>query len=269
MAIFLILLSLIFASDKKEDKSNLVKVNIIQSDRNHQNEDIYLLFQLNIKDHWHTYWRNPGDSGLPTDIKIETQDNVKVSEIIWPEIPEKIPFDDLANFGFSDQQNLIIKISPDNEQKDLNLKAKISWLVCKEECIPQDTTISLNIPYHMDMKISKKDTENTTLINNLIANQPKKKDISYTSAKIDGDYVVLESQDDFFKIYDAELSFFAFEGGYYSNSIEPEITRSNNLYQIKFKLDDYKIDNPNNINGLFVVSKDDKRTAFEVNIPIN
>lgn len=268
MAYLLIILSLIFASDKKEDKSNLVKVNVIKSDNNFD-KDIYILFQLNIKDHWHTYWRNPGDSGLPTKIEIETKDNVKVSETIWPEIPEKIPFDDMANFGFSDQQNIILKLITDKTEKVIDLKAKVSWLVCKEECIPQDTTISLKIPYHMDEIVKIEGESNRDIINKFLENQPKKKEIEILSAKIDGDYVVLKTKDKFFDNKTHQLSFFPFEGGYYSNAVEPLVDESNNSYTIKFKLDDYKIDNPTNINGLFVFSSEENREAIVVNIPIN
>src|SRR5688572_21349047 len=46
---------------------------------------------------WHTYWRNPGDSGLPTTIRWQLPEGVRAGEIQWP-MPQRIPFGPFTNF---------------------------------------------------------------------------------------------------------------------------------------------------------------------------
>lgn len=256
MVYLLILIGVLFGNETKEDESNLVKVNILQSDLYHHNQPIYLLFQLNIKDKWHTYWRNPGDSGLPTDIEIETQDNVEVSEIIWPQIPEKIPFDDLANYGFSNKQYLILKINPDNGEKDINLKAKISWLVCKEKCLAQDTSISFSIKYNQQIK----KTESNNLIQSLLSNVPKLKSFKNQKAIQEDEKVILS----FDEIISPEVQFFPFEGGVFVHGAEQKIILEKNSMKIILPLDEFRIEIPENLVGILVY--DNK--AVEISVPI-
>lgn len=265
MTLFLLFLSLLFANENTTDKSNLVKVEVLKSNNSHDNQPFFILFRLNIKKDWHTYWRNPGDSGMPTDIQIETKDNVKVSDIIWTEIPEKFPFDDLANFGFDKEENLIVKVDPKDIGKDINLKANIFWLVCKEECIPQDTIINITIPYSEKAEMNY---ENQAIIENLILHQPKSRDIKYSSSTLQDDNVVLESSDELFSKID-KFSFFPYTPGHFSNTIEPNVTKEGDLYKIKFQLDKYKIENPEKIEGLFVFEINGRKEAIEVNIPIS
>ena len=54
--------------------------------------------RLKIIDHWHTYWRNPGDSGLPTRLKWTLPNGFAAGDIQWPH-PKKLPLGSLMNFG--------------------------------------------------------------------------------------------------------------------------------------------------------------------------
>lgn len=263
MAILLLFLSLIFANENKEDKSNLVKVEVVKSHNTHNNQPFYLLIKLNIKDGWHTYWRNPGDSGMPTDIQFETQDNIKISDIIWTELPQRFPFDDMVNFGYDKVQNLIVKVEPNNNNKDITIKANVFWLVCKTECIPQDTSVTITIPYSEN---SSPNTDNLTMINNLIKSAPTHQDIAYSSAKIEGDYFVLETNDNLLK--ENKFTFFPYHAGFFANTISPIIDKNGENWTYKFRLDEYKIENPDKFEGLIVIGDEENSKAVEVNIPI-
>src|SRR5687768_14437546 len=50
--------------------------------------------------HWHTYWKNPGDSGLPTVINLKLPAGFSATGIQWP-LPERLPFGDMVNYGYS------------------------------------------------------------------------------------------------------------------------------------------------------------------------
>jgi thiol:disulfide interchange protein len=95
--------------------------------------------------HWHTYWRNPGESGMPTAVEWKNPAGVTVGEIAWP-TPKRIPTGGLVNFGFEDDLLLPMQVQiPAAQNGPLLLKARANWLICKEVCIPEEGEVSLTL----------------------------------------------------------------------------------------------------------------------------
>jgi thiol:disulfide interchange protein len=96
---------------------------------------------------WHTYWKNSGDSGLPTLLEWTLPAGVTAGEITWP-TPKKIPIGTLANYGYEGTVLLPVPltVSPGFSAASLDIRLKASWLVCKKECIPQEGEFALKIP---------------------------------------------------------------------------------------------------------------------------
>jgi thiol:disulfide interchange protein DsbD len=96
---------------------------------------------------WHTYWLNPGDSGLPTRIELELPPGFSAGPIQWP-IPERLPAGPLVNFGYSDTIVLPLELTvPANiDAGSVTLRARADWLICKVECIPGDGEYALTLP---------------------------------------------------------------------------------------------------------------------------
>jgi thiol:disulfide interchange protein len=96
---------------------------------------------------WHTYWKNPGDSGLPTTLEWKLPTGVTPGAIEWP-APKRLPVGPLVNYGYEGTVLLPVTatVTPEfrGEQLDVGLKAE--WLVCKEVCIPQSGEFRLNLP---------------------------------------------------------------------------------------------------------------------------
>jgi thiol:disulfide interchange protein DsbD len=102
---------------------------------------------LKMQPQWHTYWRNPGESGEPTAIKWTLPPGFVASEIRWP-YPERIEFGELANYGYSGQVLLRtdITVPPDLKLGDkVTFVADATWLVCKDICIPEKATLDLTL----------------------------------------------------------------------------------------------------------------------------
>ena len=98
--------------------------------------------------HWHTYWRNPGDSGLPTRIEWELPSGWRAGPIQWP-TPKRLPVGPLANFGYEDDLLLPVEIFPPAGLavgSEVVLRARASWLVCKDVCIPGEAFLALRLP---------------------------------------------------------------------------------------------------------------------------
>ncbi|WP_404300697.1 protein-disulfide reductase DsbD family protein [Alicycliphilus denitrificans] len=100
---------------------------------------------------WHSYWKNPGDSGLPTRLEWQLPAGLDAGEIAWP-IPRKIPIGHLANYGYEGQVLLPVPVAvspafnPGPLAKEVTLRLKASWLVCRQECIPEDGEFTLQLP---------------------------------------------------------------------------------------------------------------------------
>jgi thiol:disulfide interchange protein DsbD len=100
--------------------------------------------RLRMEEHWHSYWRNPGDSGLPTKIQWKLPEGWTVGPILWP-YPEAQRVGPLLNYGYSGEVVLLQEITPPVDAKagPVSLAADASWLVCKDICIPEKATLTL------------------------------------------------------------------------------------------------------------------------------
>ena len=104
--------------------------------------------RLKMQPHWHTYWKYPGDAGIPTDIKWELPEGWRAGSIQWP-IPLKLQEPgDIQIYGYHDEVLLIQKIAPAKSftSPTVKLSAKVNWLVCEKICIPGDTVVTLSLP---------------------------------------------------------------------------------------------------------------------------
>lgn len=96
---------------------------------------------------WHTYWRNPGDSGLPTELDLILPDGVVAEPILWPH-PQRFELTGIVNFGYGGRRLLPVSISipADYAAQSLQLRAAASWLVCEVECIPGKAEYVFDLP---------------------------------------------------------------------------------------------------------------------------
>ena len=108
---------------------------------------VWLGLQLAHQPEWHTYWKNPGDSGLPTMLEWKLPAGIDAGEIVWP-TPKKIPIGTLANYGYEKTVLLPVPltVAPGFNALQLDIKLKASWLVCRKECIPQEGEFTLSVP---------------------------------------------------------------------------------------------------------------------------
>jgi thiol:disulfide interchange protein/DsbC/DsbD-like thiol-disulfide interchange protein len=103
---------------------------------------------LHMDPEWHTYWKNSGASGIPTSVKWDLPAGISAGAIQWP-APVKLPPDDLTTYIYENDVVLIVplKLAADMAPGPHPLKASVSWLECKEQCVPghADATATLNV----------------------------------------------------------------------------------------------------------------------------
>ena len=98
--------------------------------------------------HWHTYWKNPGDSGYPTKVTWDVPAGYGVGEFDWP-TPKRLATGPIVNFGYEGEVLLPVTISVPLAAKvgeSVTLKGKAEWLVCKDVCIPEEGEVSVTLP---------------------------------------------------------------------------------------------------------------------------
>ena len=108
-------------------------------------EAFYVALVFDIREGWHTYWRNPGDSGQATSIDWGLEEGVTAFEIEWP-YPERQFMGPVANYGYHGTAYHRIKIQVSANWpvgKPIELVANAKWLVCEEECIPEKGQLKL------------------------------------------------------------------------------------------------------------------------------
>jgi len=106
---------------------------------------IPISFEVITNPGWKIYWRYPGDSGLPTEIKFNNSSNVENFKIFWP-APFRFSTFGLDTFGYEGHIILPIDIIPKIKDENINLNAQASLLACKDICIPLSENLSLQIP---------------------------------------------------------------------------------------------------------------------------
>ncbi|KAB8318438.1 LptF/LptG family permease, partial [Tolypothrix campylonemoides VB511288] len=96
---------------------------------------------------WHTYWRNAGDSGLPTEIALTLPDGVVAGAIEWPH-PQRFELSGIVNFGYGGRRLLPVAITiPDGyAAATLPIRAAANWLICEVECIPGKAEYAFELP---------------------------------------------------------------------------------------------------------------------------
>ncbi|MGZ3632949.1 MAG: protein-disulfide reductase DsbD family protein [Parachlamydiaceae bacterium] len=115
----------------------------IQADR-----PFTVAIQMHVAKGWHSYWKNPGDSGMPIQIHWDLPEGFVVGETQWP-LPQRFEVNEMIGYGYEGDATFLTKITP---PKNLNLagapplKLSLEWLVCSDSmCLPGDQDVSLTL----------------------------------------------------------------------------------------------------------------------------
>ncbi|CAN5137617.1 thioredoxin family protein [soil metagenome] len=102
-----------------------------------------------IQPGWHTYWRNPGDSGGTTTLKWSLPTGVRAGEILWP-LPQRQRLQGLTNYGYEGEVFLPVPIEIPASARPgstVHLQVEANFFVCSAEmCVPDRLTLRLGVP---------------------------------------------------------------------------------------------------------------------------
>ena len=98
--------------------------------------------------HWHSYWINPGDSGLPTTLEWVLPPGYVAGAVDWP-LPKRFEVGGLYNIGYDGDVLLPVTVEVPTDApvgSNTYVTLNVKWLACREECIPGKATLALELP---------------------------------------------------------------------------------------------------------------------------
>jgi len=128
---------------------------ILSADTAKPGDTILAGVDLKMEPGWHTYWKNPGAAGMATKIEWQLPPGLTAGEILWP-LPEKFPPVEVTTYGYSNEVVLLVPLTLASNlpASPLELKANISWLECKEVCIPANQNVEVKVNVGVETKTS-------------------------------------------------------------------------------------------------------------------
>ncbi len=104
---------------------------------------------FSIKKPWHVYWKNPGEAGLPTRMKLNLAPGFSASDLIWPVPKQFVQPGNLVGYGYEDSLFLMQEITAPKELKVgelTGIQAEVRWLGCADLCVPGKAVLDLSLP---------------------------------------------------------------------------------------------------------------------------
>lgn len=263
--------------DQSKDSTDLLNLVSVEAIAEHDvvkyNMESEIVLHFKIKKDWHIYWINAGDSGIPTEAKFDSKfPYINFQEVIFP-LPTKIKSgtgdDAITDYVF--ENDLYVRypfkihsqdISGLSLNEPINIQIIVSYLVCKEQCIPGKDTINLKID--LSNKKERKNPKYDQISNILPQKVQTIADNHKISSKIiDGNLIIDSRSLELLEYYD----FLPITNGIINNSAE-QIQRINKVgFTLTIPLDKYASDIPNKMKGIFVNKKNKTKSYFsEFNI---
>ncbi|WP_431259928.1 protein-disulfide reductase DsbD family protein [Roseateles chitinivorans] len=223
-------------------------------------QTVLLALEQRIAPHWHTYWKNPGDSGQPTSIDWKLPAGAAAGDILWP-APKRFDVGPITNYGYEDQVLLLTEVRLPQDLapgSTATVSAEATWLVCREECIPQQATLSLSIP----VAAAAKDSSDASSLSAARAALPGKAPFA-AAARIEGrDLLVTWPVSAVSGVKQA--LFMPQDWGRIQHAAKPQLDRAGDDWRLRVPVGEEPATAGKPMNGLLLV--DGK--AWEVSLPV-
>ena len=213
----------------------------------------WIAVKFKMQNEWHIYWRNSGDSGLPTAVEWTVPDGFLISETNYP-YPNILVENSSATFIYENEVLLLARVTPPSEIKmdEIEISANADWLECKQACLPgnSETAISLKVD-HSNNETADINLEIMNWLNKLpIQNSEWNFDVHLVEEEV---YVKGISpawvKDDNYKVI-----FFPYADDLFNHSKVQEFKINENGFSLKLELNKFRSEDPKKLNGILVIS---------------
>lgn len=216
-------------TSQNDEPEHYVSVRALSDQSTVQGGDtIRIAIEQKIYPHWHTYWQNPGDSGLATSVEWDLPSGFIMSELEWP-TPKKIAYGPLTNYGYEGQTTLLQNLTlPDTiSDTPFELSGTVNLLVCHDICIPEshDITISFNNGSAAETRALEKAEEKL----------PAVKKWAATHSEKDGNLIVAVTTNDTSILNSNNIALTPKEWGIIDNTTNTTITKTETGFELRQK----------------------------------
>ncbi len=232
----------------------------------------WIAINVEMDDHWHSYWKNPGDVGMPISVEWNLPEGYQASPIQWP-TPKRYDLDSIIGYGYEGKAVLLSQITPPQKtSEEVTLDASISWLACSESaCLPGSAELSLTLP----VKSSNPEINDSAkiLIENAIQKLPQE-DWAEFSALRKQDLVEVVMKTPPSSNIGGKACFFPEDPETFSDQFEATIApsdRASDTYIVALKEHGEAQHNPTHVKGILVIQDEITGKTIEslaLNVPI-
>ncbi|MBX3113204.1 MAG: hypothetical protein KF836_01435 [Fimbriimonadaceae bacterium] len=221
--------------------------------------------RVSMDDGWHIYWKNPGDSGIPTKINWNLPKGWKVSDMKWP-TPHAIEAEGFTSFGYDNSVLFMTRIVTPKDAKigsKILVSADMEFLICKESCLPGNAKLSmfLNVGEAALIKPTKWAEEFERTAFHLPRSAANWK---LSARKVDSVIVLSGQHPDYAQI--GALRFFGEEPGVFdTGALPPAISRSAGVFTLNIPISPYASEIPTQIKGVLTGFG---THSYEISVPI-
>ncbi|MEM7136979.1 MAG: protein-disulfide reductase DsbD domain-containing protein [Myxococcota bacterium] len=233
-------------------------------------ETVTAAVHFELEPEWHLYWKNPGDSGEAPTFEWRLPEGFVPSEVAWP-APRPIPVGPLMNYGYEGELLLPVTIDvPETlsqqaaEGAEVELTVVTRWLVCREDCIPGEATLTLTLPVRSEPTPPRK--AHASLFAQVEREQPKP---VRGRAVDDGDAVIVDIAVDAVQLGDApRVTLFPYDALVLDHAANQEAEYRPDGVSLRVRKDPTRDTPLEALAGLVVVEGDGVRRVFELDTPV-
>ncbi len=199
---------------------------------------LWLGLAIDHAPHWHTYWKNPGDSGLPTTLEWSLPPGFVAGDIEWP-TPRKLPVGPLMNFGHEGRLLLPVRVTvPEGfAGTALPVRLRADWLVCKDVCIPEGGDLALDVPVQAATSV------HAARFDAALAQRPRPVE-AQASARVDGGALVVTAAALPESLRGRDLSFFPELTGVIDNAARTPQRWDGGAWEVRVPLSAQRSESP-------------------------
>jgi len=233
-------------------------------------QPLWVGLQLTHQPEWHTYWRNPGDSGLPTQLELNLPAGITAGDVLFP-LPHKLKAGNLTNYGFEKTVLLAVPLTVSkqfkaNASQTLDIRVHANWLVCRLECIPQEGDFTLRIPTNSSF------APHTAAFEALLAEQPKPLPTLKATTRFEAQHMVLQVSGLPSSLQGKTLQVFPDAAELVASATEqhPRASQSwqGEVWTVQLPLSHLRLIDPKQVSFLLTSEEGTERQGFAVSTPV-
>ncbi|MDP9088414.1 MAG: thioredoxin family protein [Pseudomonadota bacterium] len=229
----------------------------------------WVALELDIRDGWHTYWRNPGDSGQATSLKWVLPPGFTAGDIVWT-TPHRFEIAPLVNYGYARHAVHLVQIVAPKDLKagtPLTLAARANWLVCSDVCIPEGADLQLKLP--QSAQAGSFDPAASSLFTAARSELPTSQPAA-TSARIQGDQLIITLSHEWGAMLSQikTLAFFPYDEGSIEYATDQKLTRNQDSVELAMKIG-YQPPKAGAVRGVLVATEQNATQSDTVPIEIS